>query len=102
MVTKDFTKNWIEQQVRFWYGRFHQTLESDWVEMGNTLAYKDIITIDDNLDTIKTKDLPKWIDDRYRDHLNKVKETTGEILLEDVVYCLELNERIMSYSKKFL
>lgn len=32
-------------------------------------------------------------------HLNKVKETTGEILIEDVQYCLSLSERVVNHAK---
>jgi hypothetical protein len=29
-------------------------------------------------------------------HLGKVKETTGEILMEDVTYCVNLGKRILA------
>lgn len=35
-------------------------------------------------------------------HLNKVKETTGEIELADIVYCQQLEVRIMAYAMKII
>lgn len=35
-------------------------------------------------------------------HLNKVKETTGEILVEDVSYCMRLDQRIQNKLMKDL
>lgn len=32
-------------------------------------------------------------------HLNKVKEATGEILIEDVEYCLSLSERVKQHAR---
>lgn len=44
-------------------------------------------------------DLKKDNDMRTVFHLNKVKETTGQILQEDLEYCLSLAERIEIFSK---
>jgi hypothetical protein len=33
-------------------------------------------------------------------HLEMVKKTTGEILLEDVEYCLRLNDRVQEHAKR--
>lgn len=47
-------------------------------------------------------DMPKSFDlEKYtgmtKFHLEQVKQTTGEILPEDVVYCMSLTERIRKF-----
>lgn len=72
IINDKFTRDWIANQVHYWYGQYCWIGEKSWQSMGSTLTIKEALTIEDTIETMKEKDFPKWKDDRYQMHLDKV------------------------------
>jgi hypothetical protein len=69
-----YTDDWIRAQVHFWYGRYCWIHDKTWDDIGSTLTLRDTLTIEDTVETMRIKDFPKWKDERYLMHLNKIKQ----------------------------
>lgn len=73
IITNKFTKDWIRNQVHFWLGQYCWLSEKTWETMGKTTNLNSVLTLEDTVETMLTKDFPKWKEDRCLMHLNKIK-----------------------------
>ena len=74
IINDKFTRDWIEHQVYFRYHKYCWIAEKTWQDMGSLLTIRDVLTIEDTVESMKQKDFPEWKEDRYLMHLNKIKE----------------------------
>lgn len=73
IINDKFTRDWIANQVHHWYGRYCWITKDTWNEMGSQLSLRDVLTVEDTMETLKeTKDLPKTKDHRYQMYLDKI------------------------------
>ena len=73
LLTNKFTNDWITNQMHFWYGKYCWIGERTWSEMGSNLTSRCALTLQDTIETMRTKDFPAWKEDRCNMHLQKIQ-----------------------------